>query len=154
MQQSPKTRLEAECPAKDSELLPRDSSRYELEVRNAILLYGKDTLQMGEVESALLSYEKTRRKVEDNSASALVTYSQNQRGRNTFKGSSSRGRSKSKNCEKKVQSNKCKEWGHTKRDCPTWDKKDSQDLESSMAIAENTEDHGDILTIFMEDTYS
>ena len=39
MQQSPKTRLEAEFPTKSSELLPRDSSRYELEVHNAILLY-------------------------------------------------------------------------------------------------------------------
>ena len=35
----PKTRLEAEYPVKGSELLPPDSSRYELEVRNAILLY-------------------------------------------------------------------------------------------------------------------
>ena len=41
------------------------------------VLYGKDTLQMGEVESALLSDEKTRRKVEDNSGSALLTYDQN-----------------------------------------------------------------------------
>ena len=39
-------------------------------------------------------------------------------------------------------------------DCLTWDKKDSQSLESSMAVAENTEDPGDILTIFREDTYS
>ena len=38
MQQSPKTRLEAEFPVKGSELLPPDSSKYELEVRNAILL--------------------------------------------------------------------------------------------------------------------
>ena len=40
MQQSPKIRLEAECPAKGSELLPRDSSLNELEVHNATLLYG------------------------------------------------------------------------------------------------------------------
>ena len=39
MQRSPKTRLRAEYPVKGSELLPRDSSGYELEVRNAILLY-------------------------------------------------------------------------------------------------------------------
>ena len=39
MQQSPKTRLEAEFPTRGSELLPRDSSRNELEVHNAILLY-------------------------------------------------------------------------------------------------------------------
>ena len=36
------------------------------------MLYGKDTLQMGEVESALLSYEKTKRKAEGNSGSALL----------------------------------------------------------------------------------
>ena len=40
MQKSPKTRLEAECPVKGSELLPRDSSRYELELHNVTLLYG------------------------------------------------------------------------------------------------------------------
>jgi len=40
MQQSPKTRLEAGFPVKGSELLPRDSSEYEFEVLNAILLYG------------------------------------------------------------------------------------------------------------------
>jgi len=40
MQQSPKTRLEAGFPVKGSELLPRNSSGYELEVHNAILLYG------------------------------------------------------------------------------------------------------------------
>ena len=39
MQRSLKTRLRAEYPVKGSELLPRDSSGYELEVRNAILLY-------------------------------------------------------------------------------------------------------------------
>ena len=40
MLQSPKTRLRAEFPIKGSELLPRDSSEYVLEVHNAILLYG------------------------------------------------------------------------------------------------------------------
>ena len=39
MQRSLKTRLRAEYPVKGSELLLRDSSGYELEVRNAILLY-------------------------------------------------------------------------------------------------------------------
>ena len=38
MQRSLKVRLEAEYSVKGSELLPRDSSRYEFEVRNAILL--------------------------------------------------------------------------------------------------------------------
>ena len=38
-QQSPKKRLEAEYHVKGSELLPHDSSRYELDVHNAILLY-------------------------------------------------------------------------------------------------------------------
>jgi len=63
------------------------------------VLYGKDTLQMGEVESTLLSYQKTNKKVEDNSGSALVAYSQNRRGRNAVKVSNSRGRSKFKDCE-------------------------------------------------------
>ena len=40
MQQSLKTRLEAGFPVKGSEHFPRDSSGYELEVHNAILLYG------------------------------------------------------------------------------------------------------------------
>ena len=55
MQQSPKTRLEAECPVKGSKLLPRDSSRYELEVRNAILLYGTliDNMNMKQVKIAM-----------------------------------------------------------------------------------------------------
>ena len=103
---------------------------------------------------ALLSYQKTKKKDEDNSGSALVAYSQNRRERNAVKGSSSRGRSKSKDCGKGVQYNKCKVWGHIKRDYPTWDKKDSQGLESSTAVTENSEDPGDILIIFREDTYS
>ena len=48
MQQSPKTRLEAGFPVKGSELLPRDSSGYELEVRNAILLYEFDRQNINE----------------------------------------------------------------------------------------------------------
>ena len=83
------------------------------------VLCGKDTLQMGVVESALLSYQKTRRKVEDNLGSALLTYSQNRRGRNAVKGSSSNGKSKFKDCRKGVQCYKYKEVGHIKRDCPT-----------------------------------
>jgi len=58
---------------------------------------------MGEVESALFSYEKTRRKVEDNSEFALLAYDQNQREKNVVKGSSSRGKSKFKDCKKGVQ---------------------------------------------------
>jgi len=53
-----------------------------------------------------------------------------------------------------VQCYKCKEWRHIKRDCLTWDKKDSKSLESSTALAGNTEDPEDILTIFREDTHS
>jgi len=94
------------------------------------VLYGKDSLQIGEIESALLSYEKLRRKVEDNSGSALLTYDQNQRGRNAVKESSSCSRFKSKDCKKKVQCYNCKEWGDIKRNYPTWDKKDGQSLES------------------------
>jgi len=48
MQQSPKTRLEAGFPVKGSELLPHDSSEYELEVHNAILLYGTMIDKMNE----------------------------------------------------------------------------------------------------------
>jgi len=44
--------------------------------------------------------------------------------------------------------------GTHKADCPTWDKKDSQSLESSTLLAGNSEHPGDILTIFREDTYS
>ena len=101
-----------------------------------------------------LSYEKARRKVEDNLGYALISYGQNRRGRNAVKKSSSCGRSKSKDCEKRVQCYKCKKWGRIKRDYPTWDKKDSQGLESSTVVVENTKDPGDILTIFREDTYS
>ena len=55
MQQSPKTRLEVEYPVKGSELLPPDSSRYELEVRNAILLYEYliDNMNMQQVNIAM-----------------------------------------------------------------------------------------------------
>ena len=54
MRRSPKTRLEAEYPVKGSELLPRDSSRYELEVHNAILLYESlnDNMNMKQVNIA------------------------------------------------------------------------------------------------------
>ena len=54
MQQSLKTRLEAEYPVKGSELLPRDSTRYEFEVHNAILLYEYkiDNMKMTQVNIA------------------------------------------------------------------------------------------------------
>ena len=55
MQQSPKTRLKAEYPVKGSELLPRDSSRYEFEVHNTILLYEYliDNMNMKQVNIAI-----------------------------------------------------------------------------------------------------
>ena len=49
---------------------------------------------------ALLSYEKARRKVEDNSGYVLIAFGQNLRGRNAIKGSSGRSRSKSKTMER------------------------------------------------------
>jgi len=55
MQQSFKTRLEAVYPVKGSELLPRDSSKYEFEVHNAILLYELviDNMKMKQMNIAI-----------------------------------------------------------------------------------------------------
>jgi len=52
-------------------------------------------------------------------------------------------RSKFKDCGKGVQCYKRKEWRRKKRDYPTWDKKDSQGLGSSMTVAESTKEPGD-----------
>ena len=107
-------RVDVNIEEKDQALLLLTSLPDSFEHMVITVLYGKDTLQMGEVGLALLFYEKTGRKVEDNSGSALVAYDQNRRGRNAVKGYDSRDRSKSKDCEKEMQCYKCKEWGHIK----------------------------------------
>jgi len=94
-------RVDIKVEEKDQTLLLLTSLSDSFEHMVTTVLYGKNTLQMGEIESALLSYEKTMRKV-NNSGSAFVAYDQNRRGRNAVKGSSSRGRSKFKNCGKGV----------------------------------------------------
>jgi len=60
-------RVDVKIEKEDQTLLLLTSLSDSFEHMVTTVLYGKDTLQMGEVESALLSYEKTRRKVEDNS---------------------------------------------------------------------------------------
>ena len=91
-------RVDVKVEQEDQALLTSLPDSFEYMVTT--VLYGKDNLQMGEVESSLLSYEKTRKKVEDNPGSALLAYGQNRRGRNAVKGSSSNGKSKSKDCRK------------------------------------------------------
>ena len=74
-------RVDVKIEEEDQVLLLLTSLPDSFENMVTTVLYGKDTLQIGEIESALLSYEKTRRKIEDNSGSALLTYDQNRRGR-------------------------------------------------------------------------
>ncbi|ONI29236.1 hypothetical protein PRUPE_1G188900 [Prunus persica] len=70
------------------------------------MFYDKYTLKMEDVEATLLSNEK-RKIVED-------SHSQNQKGRQTVRGSSSHNKSKSRDSGKGVQCYKCKELGHLK----------------------------------------
>ena len=60
-------RVDVKIEEEDQALLLLTSLSYSFEHMVTTVLYGKHTLQMREIESALLSYEKTRRKVEDNS---------------------------------------------------------------------------------------
>lgn len=111
-----------------------------------IFLYGKDTLKMEEVESTLLSSER-RKKVEDKD-SLFVAHGQ--RGRQTTKGSSDNSKARSKGSGKGWQCYKCKEWGHIKKDCPTWNKKDGH---GSTAVADYNES-GELLTVSIGNTSS
>ncbi|GKA87844.1 retrovirus-related pol polyprotein from transposon TNT 1-94 [Tanacetum coccineum] len=110
------------------------------------LLYGKETISMEDVKSALNSSE-LRKKVSadyvEESANGLMV-----KGRRNDKASSSRGRSRSKTRSRKFKCYNCHMEGHMRRDCP--------DLKGKMvvtradkvaAVAEGDSDGANVLSV-------
>jgi hypothetical protein len=109
------------------------------------MLYGRDTISLADVKSALNSIElrtKLNSKGSDNQLEGLFVkdYSENSsyfRGRSNERDlgkGKSRGRSQSKS-KKKVKCYYCKKYGHYKSECPELKNKEECDKQSSSSVA-------------------
>lgn len=115
------------------------------------LLYGKDTLVLEDVSGALLSHQKRKKLVGDDSqAEGLVARFESRRGRSKQKGRSSttnESRSKSRPPANDVECHYCHKLGHYRRSCNVLkrdleDKKNQKSPES-VSVAEGKSDDGD-----------
>ena len=125
------------------------SSTYENLV--TILMWGKETLDLEEITSALLGFNQ-RKKANDESSQGegLVAKSNQERGRNKFWSELSNNKSQSKSKKRKdIQCYKCGKKGHMKRDClekKKWgsiSKNKEGSLKSTNVVAEEDSESGD-----------
>ncbi len=117
------------------------------------MLYGRDTISVGDVKDALQSKELKRRvsgSCEETSDMGLVV----NRGRSKEKDDGNRSKSRSKSRSKgQLRCFKCKEKGHFKKDCPQWKKgnnqKESNGKASASVVQDSSDegDGGDVLTV-------
>ncbi|GJS54946.1 retrovirus-related pol polyprotein from transposon TNT 1-94 [Tanacetum coccineum] len=110
------------------------------------LLYGRETISMEDVKSALNSSE-LRKKVPadyvEESANGLMV-----RGRRNDKASSSRGRSRSKTRSKKFKCYNCHLEGHMRRDCPDLKgKRVATGADKVTAVAEGDSNGANVLSV-------
>jgi hypothetical protein len=132
------------------------------------MLYGRDTISLADVKSALNSMElrtKLNSKGSDNQSEGLFVKgrsenSSNFRGRSSERDSGkgkSRGRSQSKS-KKKVKCYYCKKYGHYKSECPKLKSKEEGDKQSSSSVAgvvkENSKGSDFVLAISTSDDRS
>jgi hypothetical protein len=132
------------------------------------MLYGRDTISLADVKSALNSLElrtKLNSKGSDNQSEGLfvkgrLENSSNFRGRSNDRDSGkskSRGRSQSKS-KKKVKCYYCKKYGHYKSECPKLKNKKEGDKQSSSSVAgvvkENSKGSDLVLAISISDDRS
>ena len=106
------------------------------------MLYGKDTVNLEQVQASLVSHSTQKKaNLKDEYESVFVARGGN-RGR-TFDGrSDTSSRFRSSSGGKGVQCYGCKEFGHIKRNCPR--RKDGNGPNNYVGVAE---DYGDILTV-------
>ena len=101
------------------------SSMYENLVTT--LMWGKETLDLEEITSVLLGFNKMKKANDESSqGKELVAKSNQERGRNKFRSESSNNKSQSKSRKRNdIQCYKCGKKGHMKRDCLEKKKGDS-----------------------------
>ena len=88
------------------------------------LMWGKETLELEDITSALLAFNQ-RKKASDGSSQGegLVAKGNQKRGRNKSQSESNRNKSRSKSRRRKdIQCYKYEKKGHIKRECPKWKK--------------------------------
>ncbi|KAG6670908.1 hypothetical protein I3843_Q029300 [Carya illinoinensis] len=84
------------------------------------LMWGKETLELEEITSALLGFHQRKKANDENSQSeGLVVKGNQERGRNKSRSGSSKNKARSKSRKRKdITCFKCRTKGHIKRDCP------------------------------------
>ena len=105
------------------------------------LMWGKETLDLEEITSALLGFQM-RKKASDEGTQGegLVVKGNQERGRNNTRNGSSGNKSRSKSRRRKdIQCYKCGKKGHMKRECPNR-KKGNDDKEGSSKSANVVEE--------------
>ncbi|GFY85485.1 hypothetical protein Acr_04g0002230 [Actinidia rufa] len=88
------------------------------------LIWGKETLEIEEVTTALLAYNQRKQNIAESSqGEGLVVNGNQDRGQSKGRGQSvtKNSRSQSRN-RKNIKCFKCHEKGHMKKDCPKWKK--------------------------------
>uniref|UniRef100_A0A2N9J8T4 CCHC-type domain-containing protein n=1 Tax=Fagus sylvatica TaxID=28930 RepID=A0A2N9J8T4_FAGSY len=122
------------------------------------LMYGKETLELEEVTSALLSHSKMKQDGDDSQGDGLVVHSESNRNRNKSRGSNSnKERSQSRSRAKKdVECFYCHKKGHYKNQCKELKqhleerKNEKKAAESASVIEEKSDDNevdGDLLSV-------
>ena len=119
------------------------------------LMWGKETLELEEITSALLSFNQ-RKKASDGSSQGkgLLAKGNQEHGRNKSRSESSRNKSRPKSrTMKDIQCYKCEKKGHIKRECPEWKKGNIENKEGtskSTNVVEEGESEsvdGDMLSV-------
>ncbi|KAF7152647.1 hypothetical protein RHSIM_Rhsim01G0101400 [Rhododendron simsii] len=111
------------------------------------LLYGKDTVSLKQVQSALVSrFTQKKSSFDGGENSALAVQSEN-RGRTSDGRSGGNNRSGSSSRGKGVQCYSCKEFGHAKHDCPLRKNKGKKFDDASSGSSLVVADDGDLLTV-------
>ncbi|KAI8538560.1 hypothetical protein RHMOL_Rhmol09G0113400 [Rhododendron molle] len=111
-------KIDAKIEEEDKALLLLTSLTTSYDTLVTTLLYGKDTVSLEEVQSALVShFTQKKSSFESGESSALAVQSEN-RGRTSDGRSGGNNRSGSNSRGKGVQCYGCKEFGHVKCNCP------------------------------------
>ncbi|KAG5530087.1 hypothetical protein RHGRI_030448 [Rhododendron griersonianum] len=140
-------KIDAKIEEEDKALLLLTSLPASYDTLVTTLLYGKVTVSLEQVQSALVShFTQKKSSSEGRENSALAVQSEN-RGRTSDGKSGGNNRSGSSCRGKGVQCYSCKEFGHVKRNCPLRKNKGKKFDDASTASSLVVADDEDLLTI-------